>query len=61
MAWPTLAADALKCDLVRAPFRERVASGEFYWLATSAVRPPSANIRVFSRWLRGELAADCVV
>ncbi len=61
MAWPTLAADALKSDLVRAPFPERVASGEFYWLATSPVRPPSANIRVFARWLRAELAADCVV
>jgi LysR family transcriptional regulator, glycine cleavage system transcriptional activator len=61
MAWPTLAADALKSDLVRAPFPERVASGEFYWLATSPVRPLSANIRVFARWLRAELAADCVV
>ena len=60
MAWPTLAADALKSDLVRAPFPERVASGEFYWLATSPVRPLSANIRVFARWLRAELAADCV-
>jgi len=61
MAWPTLAADALKSDLVRAPFPERVASGEFYWLATSPVQPPSTNIRVFARWLRAELAADCVV
>ena len=61
MAWPTLAADALKSNLVLAPFPERVASGEFYWLATSPVRPLSANIRVFARWLRAELAADCVV
>jgi hypothetical protein len=60
MAWPTLAADALRSNLVRAPFPERVVSGEFYWLATSAVRPPLANIRVFARWLRAELAADCV-
>jgi len=58
---PTLAADALKSNLVRAPLPERVTSGEFYWLATSAVRPPSANIRVFARWLRAELATDCVV
>jgi hypothetical protein len=43
------------------PFPERVATGEFYWLAISPVRPPSANILVFARWLRAELAADCVV
>jgi DNA-binding transcriptional LysR family regulator len=61
MAWPTLAADALKSNLVRAPFPERVATGKFYWLAISPVRPPSANILVFARWLRAELAADCVV
>jgi DNA-binding transcriptional LysR family regulator len=61
MAWPTLAADALKNGLVRAPFPQRVASGEFYWLATSPVRPQSANIRAFARWLRTELMADCVV
>jgi DNA-binding transcriptional LysR family regulator len=59
MAWPTLAADALKSGAVRAPFPRRVASGEFYWLATSAARPPSASVRVFGHWLRDELAADC--
>src|SRR5271157_661136 len=60
MAWPRLAADAIKSGLVRSPFSKRVASGQFYWLATSAARSPTANIRAFGRWLRAELAADCV-
>jgi LysR family glycine cleavage system transcriptional activator len=59
MAWPTLAADALKSGVIRAPFPRRVATDEFYWLVTSAVRAPSANARAFARWLRAELAADC--
>ena len=60
MAWPTLAADALKSGVLRAPFPRRVATAEFYWLVTSALRAPSANVRAFAGWLRAELAADCV-
>ena len=60
MAWPTLAADALKSGVLRAPFPRRVATAEFYWLVTSAIRAPSANVRAFASWLRAELAADCV-
>jgi hypothetical protein len=60
MTWPTLAADAIKSGLIRSPFSKRVASSQFYWLATSAARSPTANIRAFGRWLREERAADCV-
>lgn len=60
MAWPTLAADALKAGVLRAPFSRRVATQEAYWLVTSAIRTPSANVRAFAGWLRAELAADCV-
>ncbi len=58
MAWPTLAADALKSGVVRAPFAGRVATSESYWLVSSAARTPSAAARAFGRWLKAELAAD---
>jgi DNA-binding transcriptional LysR family regulator len=58
LAWPTLAADALRAGLVVAPFPIRVATEEFYWLVSSAKRPPSANIRRFGAWLKEVLAAD---
>ncbi len=61
MAWPTLAADALRSGRVRAPFPKPVPSGESYWLVSSAARRPSADVRAFGRWLREEMAADCVV
>ena len=61
MAWPTLAIDALRSGVLRAPFPERVASGEFYWLVRSPARAPSANLRAFARWLRTELEADSIV
>ena len=61
LAWPTLAADALKSGVVRAPFAGGVDSGKSYWLATSATRAPSAALRAFGRWLRAELAVDGAV
>ena len=61
MAWPTLAIDALRSGVLRAPFPGRVASEEFYWLVRSPVRAPSPEVRAFARWLRTELAADLVV
>jgi LysR family transcriptional regulator, glycine cleavage system transcriptional activator len=60
LAWPTLAADALKAGLVVAPFSGRVATDEFYWLVSSARRTPSAKVRRFAAWLKATLAADCV-
>jgi hypothetical protein len=61
MAWPTLAADALKSSVVRAPFGGRVDAGEAYWLVSSAARAPSAAVGAFGRWLKAELAADGAV
>jgi LysR family glycine cleavage system transcriptional activator len=61
MAWPTLATDALRSGVLCAPFPDRVASGEFYWLVRSPVRAPSLEVRAFARWLRSELEADLVV
>jgi len=61
MAWPTLAADALKSGVVRAPFAGSVDAGEAYWLVASAARAPSAAARAFARWLKAELAADGAV
>ena len=61
MAWPTLAADALKCGAVRAPFAGSLDAGESYWLVGSAARPLSAAARAFARWLKTELAADGAV
>jgi LysR family glycine cleavage system transcriptional activator len=61
MAWPTLAADALKSGVVRVPFAGSVDAGESYWLVASAARAPSAAARAFARWLKAELAADGAV
>jgi len=61
LAWPTLAADALKSGVVRAPFAGAVDAGEAYWLVSSAMRPLSPAARAFARWLRAELAADGAV
>ncbi len=61
MAWPTLAADALKSGALRAPFAGAVASDEAYWLVVSATRPLSVAVRAFAGWLRAELAADGAV
>jgi LysR family transcriptional regulator, glycine cleavage system transcriptional activator len=61
LAWPTLAADALKAGCIRAPFAGAVDGGEAYWLVTSASRPASASVRAFARWLKTELAADGAV
>jgi DNA-binding transcriptional LysR family regulator len=58
LAWPTLAADALRAGLVVAPFPSRVTTEEFYWLVSSAKRPPSANVRRFGAWLKEAL--DCL-
>jgi LysR family glycine cleavage system transcriptional activator len=58
LAWPTLAADALKSGVVRAPFAGCVDGGESYWLVSSAARAPSAAVRAFGRWLKSELTAD---
>jgi LysR family transcriptional regulator, glycine cleavage system transcriptional activator len=58
MAWSTLAADALKSDLCARRFLKGSPRANS---TGSQPRPPSANIRVFERWLRAELAADCVV
>ena len=61
MAWPTLAADALKSGVVRAPFAGSVDAGESDWLVASAARAPTAAARAFARWLKAELAADGAV
>ena len=58
MAWPTLAVDALRAGLVRAPFPQPVPAGEFYWLVTGASRAASPPLRAFGRWLRDALASD---
>ena len=60
MAWPTLAIDALRADLLRAPFGEPVTTSEHYWLVSAAARSPSPQLLAFGRWLKDELAADCV-
>jgi DNA-binding transcriptional LysR family regulator len=60
LAWPTLAADALKAGLVVAPFPRRVATDEYYWLVSSASRSPSRAVRRFGAWLKEALAADCL-
>ena len=61
MAWPTLAIDALRAGVLKAPFPKPAPADEHYWLVTSRARPMSAPIRAFERWLSEELAADCVV
>lgn len=61
LAWPTLAADALKAGLVVAPLPGRATTDEFYWLVSSASRPPSRAVRRFGAWLKEALAADCLV
>jgi len=58
LAWPTLAADALKSGALRAPFPGSVATAESYWLVMSARRRPSPLVGAFARWLKEELAAD---
>jgi DNA-binding transcriptional LysR family regulator len=60
LAWPTLAADALKAGHVIAPFPERVATDDYYWLVSSASRPPGRAVRRFGAWLKDALAADCL-
>jgi DNA-binding transcriptional LysR family regulator len=61
LVWPTLAADTLRAGLVVAPFSGRVATGEFYWLVSSAKRPPNVNVRRFAAWLKKTLATDCLL
>ena len=61
MAWPTLAADALKSGGVRAPFAGSVEAGGPYGWSPRLRGQPSATARAFARWLKAELAADGAV
>ncbi len=58
MAWPTLAVDALRSGLLRAPFSKPVPSGEFYWLVTGTSRTSGPAVRALGRWLREAFAED---
>ena len=55
LAWPTLAADALRSGTLVAPFTERVATGIAYWLVTSATRREPKTVRDFKAWIREEI------
>lgn len=55
LAWPTLAADALRSGALVAPFKERVETGIAYWLVTSATRREPKTVRDFKAWLREEI------
>lgn len=57
LGWQTLAQDALAAGLLAAPLSGQVATGNSYWLVTSASRPDTAAVAAFRRWLRGEIAA----
>lgn len=61
MAWPTLAIDALRAGVLCAPFPKPSSTAERYWLVTPRDRAPSPALKAFTRWLRAELAADCVI
>jgi DNA-binding transcriptional LysR family regulator len=55
LAWPTLAADALRAGTLVAPFRERAATGIGYYLVTSATRREPKTVRDFKAWIRDEI------
>ena len=55
LAWPTLAADALRARTLVAPFTERVTTGIAYWLVTSATRREPKTVRDFKAWIREEI------
>ena len=55
LAWPTLAADALRAGTLVAPFTERVTTGIAYWLVTSAARREPKTVRDFKTWIRDEI------
>jgi DNA-binding transcriptional LysR family regulator len=52
LAWPTLAADALRAGTLVAPFPERAATGIGYWLVTSRTRREPKTVRDFKAWIR---------
>ena len=58
LAWPTLAADALRAGTLVAPFKERTATGIAYWLVTSATRREPKTVRDFKAWIRDEIRRD---
>ena len=55
LAWPTLAADALRSGALVAPFKERVMTGIAYWLVTSATRREPKTVRDFKAWIKEEM------
>ena len=55
LAWPTLAADALRAGTLVAPFAERAATGIGYYLVTSAKRREPRTVRDFKAWIREEI------
>lgn len=57
LAWPTLAADAMRAGQLVAPFTERVATGIAYWLVTSATRREPKTVKDFKAWIREEIKA----
>lgn len=55
LAWPTLAADALRAGTLVAPFRERAETGIGYYLVTSATRREPKTVKDFKAWIREEI------
>ena len=55
LAWPTLAADALRAGQLVAPFKERAETGIGYYLVTSATRREPKTVRDFKAWIRDEI------
>ena len=57
LAWPTLAQYALSVGQLVAPFKARAATGDGYWLVTSATRREPKKVRDFKAWIKAEMAA----
>lgn len=61
LTWETLDIDALKAGRMVAPFGDRRhKTGQAYWLVSARDRAPGAAQRMFTRWMKAELAADGV-
>lgn len=58
MTWETLAYDALEHGRLVAPFENRYATGEGYWLITGLNRRPKPAAKAFGHWLKEELEAS---
>jgi LysR family transcriptional regulator, glycine cleavage system transcriptional activator len=58
LAWPTLAADALKEGRLLRPFAHAVQTGQAYWLVSPLWRKPDQKVQIFAQWLKSELATS---